>query len=84
MATTSRRRRDPDARRWELCDSAIELLGVGGARELSHPKVEHAQRLAQIASTELRAKYAGVQGHRFPGAASGDLSGGRAVEGHIT
>ncbi len=35
-----RRRSNADARRRQLCDAAIELLGEDGARGLSHPKVD--------------------------------------------
>lgn len=37
---TERRKSNADERRRQLCDAAIELLGEGGARGLSHPKVD--------------------------------------------
>lgn len=37
---SGRRKRDPQQRRRDLCDAALELLGEGGARGLSHPKVD--------------------------------------------
>jgi DNA-binding transcriptional regulator YbjK len=40
VAEGNRRRRDPESRRRELCDAAIELLGADGPRGLSHPKVD--------------------------------------------
>ncbi|WP_230987238.1 TetR/AcrR family transcriptional regulator [Mycolicibacter heraklionensis] len=40
-----RRKSDPQRRRRQLCDAAIELLGADGARGLSHPKVDRRARM---------------------------------------
>ena len=39
-AIQKRRKPDPDRRRRELCDAAIELLAEHGAKGLSHLKVD--------------------------------------------
>ncbi|BBZ27554.1 TetR family transcriptional regulator [Mycolicibacterium madagascariense] len=40
MPIAARRKNDAQARRRQLADVAIELLGTGGARGVSHPKVD--------------------------------------------
>jgi AcrR family transcriptional regulator len=44
-----RRKPNPEQRRRDLCDAAIELLGEDGARGISHPKVD--QRAAVPSGT---------------------------------
>lgn len=56
---SERRKHNPQQRRWDLCDAAIELLADGGARGLSHPKVDqHAGMPAGTTSAYYRTRKA--------------------------
>lgn len=61
MAT--RRKNNPQQRRRDLCDAAIELLGADGDRGLSHPKVDkHAGVPPGTTSVYFRTRKALLQG----------------------
>lgn len=60
---TTRRKHNPQQRRRDLCDAAIELLGVDGDRGLSHPKVDqHAGVPPGTTSVYFRTRRALLQG----------------------
>ncbi len=61
-SVSGRRKYDAPARRRELADAAIQLLGTNGARGLSHPKVDqHAGVPAGTTSFYFRTRKALVQ-----------------------